>query len=208
MSFMPAMALMYVLRVSNSPLLLYFIYLLQETVTKTFQGIVEAFTEVLMSGAITFRTVIQHLLATVPPASSSSSSASLDPPPPLVMHCTTGNNRTGIFISLLLALLSVPAASITAEYALSEQGLAPTRHMNVERLLAKGAFKERGPQEARRRCEKMIGAREESMRAMLEEIERRGGTRWYFEEQVGLSAEEIARLREVLTIKNGVEEQS
>jgi hypothetical protein len=76
--------------------------------------------------------------------------------------------------------------------------------MNVERLLAKGAFKERGPEEARRRCEKMVGARSESMRAMLEEIERWGGARGYFEQQVGLSAEELAKLREVLTIKNGI----
>jgi len=76
--------------------------------------------------------------------------------------------------------------------------------MNIERLLAKGAFKERGPEEARRRCEKMLGARDESMRAMLEEAERCGGAERYFKEQLGLSTEELARLRELLTIKSDI----
>jgi len=116
------------------------------------------------------------------------------------MHCTTGNNRTGIFISLLLLLLEVPPSDICAEYALSEQGLAPTRHINVERLLKKGAFSEYGDQ-ARARCERMIGAREESMRAMVDEVDRKwGSVEGYFRDMVGLSDEEIKSLKNVLTI--------
>jgi protein tyrosine/serine phosphatase len=118
------------------------------------------------------------------------------------MHCTTGNNRTGVFISLLLLLLGVPESTVVEEYTLSEKGLAPTKHINVERLLKKGAFEEYGHDEARRKCERMVGARPESMWALIEEVKRRwGGPEGYFEEDVGLSKEEIERLKMVLTVK-------
>lgn len=162
------------------------------------EGIVEAFIEILTEGAAMFNTVLTHLIDTVPPATSSDGDAA----PALFMHCTTGNNRTGIFISLLLLLLHVPLSSIVHEYTLSDQGLAPTRHINVERLLRKGAFKEYGPEEARRKCERMVGARPKSMRALLDEVQRRwGGALGYFSEVVGLSKEQIEELRGVLTVE-------
>jgi len=139
-----------------------------------------------------FYTVLTTLLST-------STSA---PPPALFMHCTTGNNRTGVFIALLLLLLDVPTASIIAEYALSEQGLAPTRHINVERLLKKGAFEEYGAEEARRKCERMVGARGGSMQALLGEVEKRwSGADGYFGSVVGLSRGEIEGLRRVFTVE-------
>ncbi|KAJ4299459.1 hypothetical protein N0V90_004704 [Kalmusia sp. IMI 367209] len=140
------------------------------------QGIVTAFVEILTAGAPMFRTVLTHLLASM---------SSETPLPALFMHCTTGNNRTGVFISLLLLLLHVPSASVVHEYTLSELGLAPTRHINVERLLKKGAFEEYGPEEAKRKCNRMVGAREESMKALVAEV--------------GLSEDEIKRLRGVFT---------
>lgn len=157
------------------------------------QDIVTAFIEILTSGATMMRTVIRHLL---------DSYTSEKAPPALFMHCTTGNNRTGIFISLLLLLLHVPRDLIVYEYTLSERGLAPTRHINVDRLLKKGAFQEHGPEEARRRCERMVGARAESMEALLDEVQRRWrGAEGYFRDVVGLREEEITRLREILTAK-------
>ncbi|KAF2653621.1 putative tyrosine-protein phosphatase [Lophiostoma macrostomum CBS 122681] len=157
-------------------------------------GIVTAFIEILTSGTTMFRTVLRHLLATIPPSSDETA-------PALFMHCTTGNNRTGVFISLLLLLLGVPESVVIEEYALSEKGLAPTRHINVERLLKKGAFKEYGPEEAQRKCERMVGARPESMRALIEEVKRRwGGPEGYFKEHVRLTGEEIARLKTLLNV--------
>lgn len=161
------------------------------------QGIVEAFVEILTAGTTMFHTVLKHLLDTVPPPSLNQGNA----PPALFMHCTTGNNRTGVFISLLLLLLSVPRSSIAKEYALSDQGLAPTRHVHVERLLSKGAFKEHGAEVAKRKCERMIGAREESMWALFAEVERRwGGAEGYFTQGVGLTGDEIKRLKELLIV--------
>jgi protein tyrosine/serine phosphatase len=118
------------------------------------------------------------------------------------MHCTTGNNRTGVFIALLLLLLNVPPQYVVRDYTMSEIGLAPTRHINVERLLKKGAFSEFGEVEARRECERMVGARPESMEALLEEIERRwGGAEGYFLDAVGLSQEEVNELKRILTVE-------
>jgi protein tyrosine/serine phosphatase len=118
------------------------------------------------------------------------------------MHCTTGNNRTGVFVALLLRLLCVPPEYVVREYTLSETGLAATRHVNVERLLRKGAFRESGKVEARRKCERMIGARAESMVALLQEVERRwGGAEGYFLDVVGLTKEELRRVREIMTME-------
>ena len=150
----------------------------------------QAFVEILTSGAPVMATVLRHLIST----------ANTTPAPAIFMHCTTGNNRTGIFISLLLLLVDVPQELIIREYTLSNAGLAPTKHINVERLLKKGAFEEYGAVEARRKCERMVGARGESMSALLAEVERRwGGADGYFGDVVGLTAEEVGRIRRVLT---------
>jgi protein tyrosine/serine phosphatase len=125
-----------------------------------------------------------------------------NPPKAIFMHCTTGNNRTGVFIALLLLLLNVPPQYVVRDYTMSEIGLAPTRHINVERLLKKGAFSEFGEVEARKKCERMVGARPESMEALLEEIERRwGGAEGYFLDAVGLSQEEVNELKRILTVE-------
>jgi hypothetical protein len=145
------------------------------------------FVDILTCGAPVMAAVLRHVVSTVPR-------------PAIFMHCTTGNNRTGVFIALLLLLLDVPAELIVHEYALSNVGLAPTKHINVERLLKKGAFSEYGIVEARRRCERMVGARDESMSALLTEVESKwGGADGYFGGVVGLTAGEICRVKEVLT---------
>jgi protein tyrosine/serine phosphatase len=153
--------------------------------------------EILISGREVMARVLRHLLA---------SAESSDPPPALFMHCTTGNNRTGVFIAVLLRLLNVPKEYVVREYTLSDVGLAATRHVNVERLLKKGAFKEFGKVEARRKCERMVGARAESMEALLEEADERWGeAEGYFLDVVGLTKEEIERVREILTAEGAGE---
>ncbi|KAH8712069.1 protein-tyrosine phosphatase-like protein [Phaeosphaeriaceae sp. PMI808] len=153
--------------------------------------IVKAFVEILESGSSTLREVI-HQLFLLNKVSG--------PPQALFLHCTTGNNRTGVFIAMLLSLLRVPSSFIVREYKLSEFGLAPTKHINVERLLKNGAFKEDGEVEARSKCERMLSAREQSMQALLAEIEKReGGVEGYFMVDVGLTPDEISQIREILT---------
>lgn len=138
--------------------------------------------------------VMRHLIR------SFTSASATDNPPALFIHCTTGNNRTGVFVAILLLLLDVPKKHIVTEYSLSEIGLAATRHLNVSRLLAKGVFAELGEIEARRKCERMVGARRESMEELLVEVESRwGGAKGYFLNVVGLMEGEVERIREILT---------
>jgi protein tyrosine/serine phosphatase len=149
--------------------------------------------EILTCGGPMFRDVLLKIIETVarPPAET----------PGFFMHCTTGNNRTGVFIALLLLLLRVPPDSICDEYTLSDQGLAPTRHTNVKRLLAKGAFREYGD-EAQARCERMVSARRESMAALIEEVQRRwDGPDGYFQKELGFDAGQIEAVREVFTVR-------
>lgn len=146
-----------------------------------------------------FRSVLTQVL---------SSAGGSSPPSAVFMHCTTGNNRTGVFIALLLLLLGVAPDVVANEYALSEAGLAPTRHINVERLLKKGAFEDFGPEEARRKCERMVGAREESMEALIVEVERRwSGPEGYFMKEVGFTKGDIEYLREEFIELGEVEEE-
>lgn len=157
------------------------------------QDIVEAFVEILIAGAGMMRVVLRHLLST------STECEDKAQPPALLMHCTTGNNRTGVFVAMLLSLLGVPTEQVVYEYTLSDQGLAPTRQVNIERLLKKGVFQDYGPEEARRKCERMVSARAESMEALLKETDERwGGAEGYFKNVVLLEEEEIRRVRELL----------
>jgi hypothetical protein len=152
---------------------------------------VSAFIEILVSGKDVMARVLRHLIE---------SATSSESPPALFIHCTTGNNRTGVFIALLLLLLNVPAEYVVREYTLSEFGLAETRHINVERLLKKGAFKHYGEVEARRKCERMVGARAESMKGLVNEVNRRwAGAEGYFLDEIKLTREEIGRVRDMLT---------
>ncbi|KAF2201178.1 hypothetical protein GQ43DRAFT_440818 [Delitschia confertaspora ATCC 74209] len=175
------------------------------------EGIVKAFVEVLTSGAEAFAVILRSIIETVPEPGKEGS----ERPPALFIHCTTGNNRTGALVAMILLLLGVAPTglnSVAEEYALSELGLAPTRHKNVERLLKKGAFRELGPKEAKKKCERMVGARVESMEALVRkegEVQRRWGAGMgdakmgaerYFLDVVGLGEDEIRRVREVLTV--------
>lgn len=155
----------------------------------------EAFTNILTHGAPAFRTILLHI-----------ASLSLSSPRACFIHCTTGNNRSGVFIAIILSLLHVPASSIADEYALSEIGLASTRDEVVDRLMKSPVFAKAGGG-GRERAERMVGARRESMLAMLEMVERKwGGVEGYVKMACGIGDEEIKRVRDVMTVKTAEEE--
>ncbi|KAH8660878.1 protein-tyrosine phosphatase-like protein [Tricladium varicosporioides] len=152
------------------------------------QGIVGAFLEILTHGAQpAFHTILSHL-------------AQLQLKPCMI-HCTTGNNRSGVFIFVLLSLLGAPVDTIADEYALSELGLRAGRDKVVERLLKNPKFKAvmgDGP-EGVRRAQRMVGARRESMVALWESVQEKwGGVEEYVRGVVGLGEEEISALRDTM----------
>lgn len=157
-------------------------------------GIVQAFSDVLTHGAPAARIILVHL-ASIPP----------DAPTACFIHCTTGNNRSGVFIGVILSLLHVPPALIAEEYSLSDIGLRPTRDKVVERLMKSPVFANAGGG-GKERAERMVGARKESMLAMLEMVEKKwGGAEGYARDACGLSEEEVERIRVLLTVKETVE---
>ncbi|KAL2064204.1 hypothetical protein VTL71DRAFT_4698 [Oculimacula yallundae] len=157
------------------------------------EGIVEAFTEILTHGAPACRTMLLHV-ASQPPSS----------PKACYIHCTTGNNRSGVFVGIIFSLLGASPSTIAEEYALSDIGLAPIRETVVDRLMKSPVFARSGGG-GRERAERMVGARKESMLAMLEMVEKTwGSAEGYVKTMCGLTDEEIAKVRKVMIRSNVV----
>jgi hypothetical protein len=105
---------------------------------------------------------------------------------------------------VILSLLGVPASLIAEEYSLSNLGLQPIRDSVVERLMKSPVFANAGGG-GRERAERMVGARPESMLAMLEMLEKRwGGAEGYVRNVCGLSEEEVEKVKAVLTVKESI----
>jgi hypothetical protein len=162
------------------------------TKTDYIQGIVQAFTDILTHGAPAARIVMLHI-----------ASMNLDSLSACYIHCTTGNNRSGVFIGVILSLLGVKPEKIAEEYSLSDIGLRPTRDAAVARLMKSPVFAGAGGG-GRERAERMVGARPESMLAMLEMVNKKwGSAEGYFETIVGLTDEEIEKVKLVLIVRQG-----
>lgn len=86
----------------------------------------------------------------------------------VVVHCAGGKDRTGLTVAFLLRLAGVGLAEIDTDYALSEERLRP-RH---ERWFAEAADDEEQLERLRRMAVTPAG----TMRAVLEELERRHGS--------------------------------
>ncbi|PMD55217.1 uncharacterized protein K444DRAFT_655276 [Hyaloscypha bicolor E] len=156
------------------------------------EGIVQAFTDILTHGAPAARIVMLHIASMNP-----------DSPSACYIHCTTGNNRSGVFIGVILSLLGVKPEKIAEEYSLSDIGLRPTRDAAVERLMKSPVFAGAGGG-GRARAERMVGARPESMLAMLEMVNKKwGSAEGYFKTMAGLTDEDIQMVRRVLTVQEG-----
>ncbi|KAK7055220.1 tyrosine serine protein [Favolaschia claudopus] len=53
---------------------------------------------------------------------------------PLLIHCTQGKDRAGLIIMLLLFICKIPLEHIKADYALSNEGLAPVRASMIKEV--------------------------------------------------------------------------
>ncbi|EAA36284.1 hypothetical protein NCU01889 [Neurospora crassa OR74A] len=158
-------------------------------------GFVRAYSTILAGAAdphntyAPYRTIFQQL------ASSSSSSSSTSPSP-LLVHCSAGKDRTGLFVALLLSLLHLPPTVIAHEYSLTDLGLAHRKPAIVDHVMLDPAFD--GDRAA---AERMVSSRKESMLATLQYIdEEYGGAEKYVIERLGVTKEEVERIREVMIV--------
>jgi protein-tyrosine phosphatase len=104
----------------------------------------------------------------------------------VVVHCMGGKDRTGLLSAFLLHLAGVDRERIAADYALSEERLAP-RH---EAWLA-----EAETEAERKRLRRIMRSPAGSMIGVFAELERRYGSIERFLREVGVDDADLARAR-------------
>ena len=103
------------------------------------------------------------------------------PPEPLLFHCIAGKDRTGLVAALLLTLADATPQAIAHDYAVSADNL-------------RAGYLERYADTDPARILEALRCPEQGAHNMLSFLERAGGVRSYLQ-QIGLTAEQIARLR-------------
>lgn len=109
---------------------------------------------------------------------------------PAVFHCAAGKDRTGVVSALLLSLLGVREEVIVADYAASRDALDAI----VDRLMASDGYREmlaELPPDT-------LHAEPETMEHFLERLRAGFGGAAGYAQEIGVDAEDVARLRERL----------
>lgn len=104
----------------------------------------------------------------------------------VVVHCAGGKDRTGILVAFMLDLAGVDAETIAADYALSEERLRP-RHEQW--------FAAAETEEELERLKRVAQTPAETMSGLLAELERRHGGVAAFLRSIGVSDDDLERLR-------------
>jgi protein tyrosine/serine phosphatase len=104
----------------------------------------------------------------------------------VVVHCAGGKDRTGILVAFVLDIVGVDADAIAADYALSEERLRP-RHEEW--------FAAAETEEALERLRRVAQTPAEAMSGLLAELERRHGGVAAYLTSIGVSDDDLERVR-------------
>lgn len=116
---------------------------------------------------------------------------------PVVIHCNSGKERTGIVSALILTALGVDEDHIMEDYQLSNTYFNIPSNTKYAYQLPVGA------QEA---ITTLFSARESFLEAARQEAEREyGDMQTYIEQGIGLTQEELRRLRSILLTDNKIQ---
>lgn len=155
------------------------------------EGFVKAYTDILNSAGPSIGLVLRQLLAI-----SNSEQDVNSKKQAILIHCTAGKDRTAIMTMLLLLLAGCSVETVSREYALTEQGLAPLRSMLVKRAMDRS---QSTTDEDRQSIEKMLGSRYEVMPKTIDILNRTwGSARAYIKHECKISDESIEKIKSLL----------
>lgn len=154
-----------------------------------------AYRSILLNAGPAYTDILRHLLD--------------NPSSPILLHCTAGKDRTGVFCALLLLLAGVENDTITLEYSLTTIGLGAVRETILNYLQItkpnqhQGCHKEIG----RAGAENMMSSKRECMKRTLELLEEEfDGVKGYLRSICGFNDDEIDRLRDnLVSDKEGID---
>ncbi len=112
---------------------------------------------------------------------------------PLVFNCTAGKDRTGVAAALLLTALGVPRETVTQNYLLTN------RYLDTRRLIASGSTTPNAWMRLPAPVQRALMAADRSyIEAALAVLDQhRGGPEGYFQDTLGLSRGDLAKLRDM-----------
>ncbi|KAF1816087.1 hypothetical protein P152DRAFT_369524, partial [Eremomyces bilateralis CBS 781.70] len=123
------------------------------------EGFAIAYAAILKNGAPSFHRILTHFAR--PDARA------------ILVHCSAGKDRTGVFSAVLLSALGVSDDDVADEYALTEVGLAEAKPTFIARLMEHEVFQVPNGREG---AENMTTSRYENMLATLDLLRREYGS--------------------------------
>jgi len=113
-----------------------------------------------------------------------------------LIHCTAGKDRTGTIVAVIQMLLGVDDEEIVKDYTLTTIGLAPALPALVERFKAHDVYRDNWEGTVN-----MSSSKPEWIVAFLSRFREKYGTaEGYVKDQVGLSDEDIEKIRTNLLV--------